>query len=123
MSIYCSYFGFGDEHSPKCERITKTGRKEYTQDDSKPCTCGSAPVIYQGSHVLPSRKDKRDGLFGFAAIPPHITRNGRDDKPEDGKWYPWLRFHLSGGNKDTVILDRKQVQKLHAALGGWLESS
>ena len=121
MSIYCSIFGFPSEHSPRCKRIRKIRAKVYEQDDSKPCTCGECPIQYQGSHVLPSNRDKRDGDFGIAAIPSHITRNGRDDKPENGKWYPWLRVHLSDGHEDAVILTKKQVEKLRDALIDWLK--
>jgi hypothetical protein len=88
MSIYCSIFDFGFDHLPRCKRMRKT-RYGYEQDNSKPCTCGSSPIEYQHSGVLPSGKDKRSkGVFGIAAIPDHITRNGRDDKPAKGQWYP-----------------------------------
>lgn len=119
MSVYCSIFGFGYEHSTRCKRVKKIRRKVYQQDDSQPCTCGSCPIQYQGSYVLPSNRDKRDGGFGIAAIPSHITRNGRDT-PEDGKWRPWLRVHLSN---ETVILTAKQVEKLRDALNDWMENA
>lgn len=120
MSIYCSIFDFGFEHSPRCKRIKKIRPKEYEQDDSKPCTCGSCPIEYLGSHIFPTARDNRDGCFGLAAIPSHITRDGKDDRPE-GKWHPWLRVSLR--EKDTAILTRKQVEKLRDALTGWLERS
>lgn len=117
MSIFCSEFGL-DEHKTRCARLRKLGPKEYEQDDSKPCTCGVSPILYQGSHVLPSNKDKRGGDLGFASIPPHIPRNGKDN---GRKPHPWLRFHLDGGFQNSLILTRAQVLKLRDALTEWLE--
>ena len=65
----------------------------------------------------------RKGEIGIAAIPDHITRDGSDDKPEKGKWQPWLRVHLSKGSHggDTIILTKKQVEAFRDALNAWLE--
>lgn len=117
MSIYCSIFGFGDEHGRKCRRIKKVSNGVYEQDDSKPCTCESCPIEYQGSHVFPSKSDKHDGDFGFAAIPYHITRDGRDNRPEKGEWAPWLRVHM---NRETVVITKKQAKEFRDALTDWL---
>lgn len=79
------------------------------------------PYDYQGSHILPADDDQRvaaDLAVSVAQVPSHITRDGRDDQPEDGARWPWLR--LSVGMEDQV-LDRGQVAELHAALGAWLE--
>ena len=89
----------------------------YQQDDSKPCTCRESPMEYQGSHVLPSNKNARDGTFDLGAIPSYITRNGRDDAPDDGNWWPWLRVSV---NNETVVLTRKQVERIRLALIDWL---
>lgn len=123
MSIYCSIFDFGYEHPPRCERITKIGKQMYREDDSKPCTCGSCPLVYQGSNRLPSNRDKRGGAFALAAIPSHITRDGRDNRPEGGPWQPWLRVSLHADSNDTVIFTRKQAEKLRDALSEWLHRS
>lgn len=117
MSIYCSEFGL-DEHRRSCKRIKKIGSMMYEQDDSKPCTCGITCIRYQGSHVLPSNKDERRGDIGFASIPPHITRNGKDNGKRP---HPFMRFHLHDGYQDSVVLNRAQVKKLHAALSEWLQ--
>lgn len=117
MSIYCSEFGL-DEHKPRCAQMRNIGSGAYEWDNSKPCTCGVSPILYQGSHVLPSKNDKRGGDFGFASIPPHITRNGKDN---GRKPHPWLRFHLRGGFQDSLIITRAQVLKLRDALNDWLE--
>jgi len=115
MSIYCSYWGAGDEHSDKCKRIRKV-RGGFVQDDSKPCTCGSCPIEYMGSHVLPKENDRRDGNIGISAIPDHITDENLDFMP----WKPFLRVHI---NSATVVITREQTEKLFRALAGWLEDS
>ncbi|MFJ6069105.1 hypothetical protein ACIQHU_39450 [Streptomyces tendae] len=78
------------------------------------------PRAYEGSHILPSEKDARvdsDEAPSLAQVPSHITRDGRDNRPEDGKPWPWLRFSL--GVEDQV-LDRGQVAAVYEALGAWL---
>lgn len=77
---------------------------------------------YEGSHVLPHEDDARDPgcVVQLAEVPSHVTRDGRDDQPEDGAPWPWLR--LSVGREDAV-LDRGQVAELHASLGVWLEET
>ena len=122
MSIYCTIFDL-DDHTPRCKRVKKTGHMVYEYDSSKPCTCNAPPIAYQGSHILPSNSDPRDGDIGFAAIPSHITRDGRDDAPEGGKWQPWLRFHLDGGESSCVVLDKAQVRKFRDALTRWLRNA
>lgn len=123
MSIYCTTFDVGADHSNKCARVRKIRRNVYQQDDSKPCTCGASPLRYQGSHILPSDTDERGGVLMLGAIPPHITRYGRDDAPEDGRWYPWLRVSLFAGENDSVLLTRNQVEKLRDALNEWLNKT
>lgn len=120
MSIYCTIFDIGDEHTTKCKRLKRIGKGIYEQDDSKPCTCGNSPIAYQHSGVLPSNKDKRGGVFMLAAIPDHITRDGRDDKPPRGKWYPWLRIDFHAEDTSMVIT-RQQAEKLRDSLNLWLK--
>jgi hypothetical protein len=80
------------------------------------------PYAYQGSHVLPADDDRRDRgeVFQLAEVPSHITRDGRDDRPEDGHPWPWLRLSLY---TEDAVLDRAAVQSLHQALGSWLEET
>lgn len=81
------------------------------------------PYVYRGSHILPHEDDERvdaDLAVQLAQIPSHITRDGRDDQPEDGTPWPWLRLSL--GMEDAV-LDRGQVAKFYASLGAWLEQT
>lgn len=78
------------------------------------------PILYQASHILPADTDPRGSSVSLAEVPGHITRDGRDDGPDDefGVW-PWLR--LSVGAED-VVLDEQLVRGLHEALGGWLDA-
>jgi hypothetical protein len=121
MSIYCSIFGFGDEHTPRCKRMKRISKGVYGQDDSKPCTCQSSPIAYQHSGVLPSKKDNRGGVLGIAAIPGHITRRGRPALSDDfTPYWPYLRVSMFEAD-DSVILTRAQVEKLRNALNQWLK--
>jgi hypothetical protein len=123
LSIYCTTFDLGLEHSNRCKRIGRTGKKCYAQDDSKPCTCGSTPIRYQGSHILPSDRDERGGGLDLGAIPRHITRNGRDNATGNG-WHKWLRIGIDDGKKHSgVVLTLKQVEKLRDSLTAWIENT
>jgi len=78
------------------------------------------PYAYQGSHVLPADDDRRDDgeVLQLAEVPSHITRDGRDDRPEDGAPWPWLRLSVYA---EDLVLNRGQVAELHKALGAWLD--
>lgn len=122
MSIYCTTFDMGGEHTGQCARVKRVGRKVYEQDDSKPCTCGSAPIRYQGSHILPSDSDERNGIVRLGAIPPHITRNGRYNRRGD-RWHRWLRLSVEADAGATVVLTKKQAMALRDALNDWLKQT
>lgn len=78
------------------------------------------PYAYQGSHVLPGEDDRRDGVVQLAEVPSHITRDGRDDQPEDGAPWPWLRLSV---NEADAVLGRNQARQMHEVLGAWLEQT
>lgn len=82
-----------------------------------------APWIYQGSHVLPSEEDPRGGEIGLAYIPSHITRDGRDDQPEDGTPWPWLRVSVDTGGDPAVLLNPAQARYLAEQLLGWADDA
>ncbi|MFD9721077.1 hypothetical protein [Streptomyces sp. NPDC059076] len=99
MSIYASLPGINDEHP--------TG----------------PPWIYQGSHILPTTQDPRGGDIDLAVIPSHITRDGRDDQPDDGAPWPWLRFTLdTGSTAATAVLDPAQARDLAAQMTAWADT-
>lgn len=126
MSIYASFKGFGYEHTHRCARIKRLERGIYEQDDSKPCTCGSCPIIYQHSGVLPSDSDTRDGLLGIAAIPGHISHGRRKALSDDNwPWHPWLRLSMGTSAMELacIVLTKKQVIEFRDSLNSWLEKS
>lgn len=56
----------------------------------------ASPIVYRGSRRLPSPADHRAGCVETAHIPGHVTRDGRDDGPEDGRVWPFLRLAVDG---------------------------
>lgn len=89
-------------------------------DDEEPC---GPPWIYQGSHILPDEDDPRGGTVGLALVPSHITRDGRDDAPEDGRPWPWLRLSIDGSDEPTVLLNPAQARHLAQQLTDWADSA
>ncbi len=111
MSIYQSTLTFSDDR--------------WDEDDPP------APLVYQGSHVLPCDDSPRGGAFMLASIPGFIDRAGRD-VPGDDRLHPWLRVdaveHPSTHGEavpgmGTVVLDRAQAQELRDYLDSWLAMS
>lgn len=103
MSIYATIEGLGGDGDP---------------DDL------GAPWFYQGSHVLPADDDPRGGEIGLALIPCHITRDGRDDRPEDGTPWPWLRLSLdTDGDEPTVLINPAQARHLAGQLTAWADDA
>lgn len=80
------------------------------------------PWQYLGSHILPTEEDSRRGAISLALIPSHITRDGRDDQPEDGTPWPWIRLHLADvGDDPAVILNPAQARHLAQQLTDWAD--
>ena len=130
MSIFASWAAPDDrEHEDDCAHWLK--HDGYWEPSGKPCDCGQphAPIIYQGSHVLPSDDDPRGGSVDIASIPEHIERDDRPELPE-GTPKPWLRLglyqHTASDGSDlhpgqaTLILDRRGVQTMRDAFDAWL---
>lgn len=123
MSIYGSWAApADDEHADDCARWEKHDNVWEISD--RPCDCGQpdAPLVYQGSHVLPSESDQRGGYVDIASIGTHV-RFWRDNpdaptasEPEGHE--PFLRF---GVNEGTVVLTRRNVEMVAASLNEWLE--
>lgn len=96
------------------------GSLEAPSEDEREDGTVDAPLVYQGSHIPPDeRTDPRGGWVDLALIPSHITRDGRDDKPEDAAPWPYLRF---GVNESTVVLTRKHVEEIVETLTWWLRA-
>lgn len=120
MSIYASLAAPDeDKHEDGCAYYVL--RNECYEISGKRCDCGQprAPIIYQGSHILPSDSDSRGGWVDIALIPSHITRDGRDDKAEDESPWPYLRFGVNG---ERVVLTRAHVEQIAKTLTRWLKA-
>lgn len=118
MSIWATFWSAaGDNHTDKCAVWVQ--RDGLLEKSNKPCSCGQpgAPIVYQGSHILPDEEDRRGGYVSLSLVPSHITRDGRDDRPEEGTPYPWVRVSLE---TEDVILDEQQAAAMYRALGDWL---
>lgn len=120
MSVWGTIYEAPADHIDTCAIWVQVAERTRELNRGRACTCGQpgAPIIYRGSHLLPSDTDQRGGHVSLAEVPGHITRDGRDDGPDDefGVW-PWLR--LSVGQEDAV-LDEALVRSLRDALDGWL---
>ncbi|MFJ9037935.1 hypothetical protein ACIRF8_15245 [Streptomyces sp. NPDC102406] len=85
------------------------------------------PWVYQGSHILPDEDHPRGGAIGLAEIPSHITRDGRDGQPEDGRPWPWLRVSVDAvpgaDDSSTVLLGPAQARALAAQLLQWADGT
>lgn len=129
MSIFASLPAPDDsEHTDDCacwdKQELENGGEFWRISSDVECDCGQpdAPIIYQGSHVLPSLDDKRGGSVDIALIPAHI-RYWRDnpDAPVETEPHeppePFLRFGVNG---ETVILTRHNVRQISHTLSDWL---
>jgi hypothetical protein len=136
MSIFATWLSLGeDEHEEGCAIWVEVepGCFEFS---GKPCDCGTprSPLVYEGSHVLPSDEDRRGGGIDVAGIPDFIERDGRDDAQGEGL-RDWLRLsvhahpskerwegkpYVAGGDA-TVVLTRPLVEELRDTLTAWLE--
>lgn len=134
MSIYGTWLSLDEsEHDDDCDTWVEVEPGCF-ELSGKPCSCGTprAPIIYEGSHVLPSDTDPRGGGIDVAAIPDFITRDGCDD---EGPW-DWLRLSVSSRPSSTrsvvgapyvsggiaaVVLTRPLVVELRDTLTAWLD--
>jgi hypothetical protein len=136
VSIYGTWLSFSDdEHADGCAVYVETSPGVF-EFSGEPCDCGTpdAPIVYEGSHVLPSDSDRRGGDVDVAAIPSFIERDGRSDG-EAGTLKDWLRLSVANppstlmhdgrpyvsGGRAAVVLDRRQVQRLRDTLTAWLD--
>lgn len=117
MSVYGTIWSADEDHPEDCGIWVR--HEHHLEMGDGPCTCGlrNAPIVYQGSHILPAESDERRGHVSVASIAGFITRDGRDDQPDDGAPWPWLQ--VSVGQEDAV-LDERQVRGLRDALSSWL---
>jgi hypothetical protein len=129
MSIYASLRAPSDDHAETCAiwiPDPKFGDGGLMEGDPSLCSCKlrHAPIVYKGSHVLPSLTDERGGWLDIALIPGFVQREGREseqpdnDEMSDYPAWPFLRF---GVNESTVVLDQDAVGDIVGTLTYWLE--
>lgn len=135
MSIYATWLSLGD-HSEDCAVWVEieAGSGIFDRDESRcDCQMKEAPVVYQGSHILPGPADRRGGWLDVGIIPDHITR---DNHPEgaEGQRKSYLRLSMGSEDSDTIyegrpyvqagqatlVLDTEQVKRLRDTLDDWL---
>jgi hypothetical protein len=126
VSIWASSFAIEDERQ-WIAGLEANGIKAGVIRDGEPIFDDlDAPIIYQGSHILPDEdNDPRGGSVDLALVPQHITRDGRDNG--DTPW-PYLRLGVDaadstygGGGSATVVLTQRQARRLRDALSQWLK--
>ena len=82
------------------------------------------PWLYQGSHLLPTEDDPRGGSVGLAEIPGHITRDHRDNQPDDDRPWPWLRLSIDTQPDDpAVVINPAQARHLAGQLTAWADDT
>lgn len=122
MSIYGSIFSIEDERQ-WIESLQSSGIDAGVIRDGEPAPEDlDAPIIYQGSHILPSENDKRGGSIDLALIPSHITREGRGDGPEDEIPWPYLRVGMHNEQSDTRYSPPVVYRKPGSAGKPWYKS-
>lgn len=124
MSIYGSLAApSDDEHEDGCAIYVEESPGCFTFSGN-PCDCGlpQAPIIYQGSHLLPSMEDPRGGFVDIALIPAHVRywRENPDAPIESEPDFPPEPFIRFGVNGEVVVLDERAVTKIHKTLGWWI---
>jgi hypothetical protein len=122
MSIYGSLDAPSDwTHTDECA-------KQDGRSSAGPtlCDCGrpDAPLKYQGSHMLPSESDERDGWVDIAAIGKHVrywrdNPNGSVSSEPEG-YEPFLRFGVNG---ETVVLTRRNAAQIAKTLAWFLHET
>jgi hypothetical protein len=111
MSVFGTILSFNTDHEDGCAMYVETSPGELIFS-GRPCSCGtpSAPIVYEGSHVVPNGRDRRGGWMDLASAL---------DKPFLRLWV-CKEGSLEG---EVVVVDRRQVQRLHEATGEWLAST
>ncbi len=132
MSIFATALSLdSDDHLDGCRQ----GHK------GKPRNCPTGPLVYEASHILPDPSGPRAGFVSLDEISAFVSDGDRRlcppeaecDKPLDqccDRVWPYLRLWVWDGRQSggeglftgcPVLLDRDQVEQVHAYLGRWLE--
>lgn len=125
MSIWAEIITIEDERQWRAALEAQGIKTGVIRDGEPDFDDLDAPIVYQGSHVLPDEAHVRGGSVGLALIPAHVRfwrdnpdANG-EDEPDDGAPEPFLRLDVEGED-GTVVLTRRQATRLRDALNDWL---
>ena len=123
MSHYATTVSLdGEEHDDGCPGGNPGRRTRGGRQVNPTCRCGyGAPIAYRGSHVLPADDDDRVGYLSLSHIPSWVRDGGRVI-PDDGRVWPWMRLTVADDLDEgkSVVLDVRQVERIHAAMGEWM---
>jgi hypothetical protein len=151
MSIYATWLAIDDDHDFTCPRWVRCkcgnpdaphegvgepmawgdGKKHWTYDKTRKCTCNAEPLVYAGSHVNPSNDDPRGGYLLACAIPNFLHPDADPIGEDTSKPVEFLRlslgedpstYHGMEPGHATVVLNRKHVKALAKTLNQWLKS-
>jgi len=134
VSIWGSFFGIEDERQWVAE-LEAEGIKAGIIRDGEPLPEDlDAPLVYQGSHVLPEADHPRGGSVDLAHVAAHVRfwREHPDAPPEQELEFPhepYLRLSVHEDPRTpyrsvgdaTVLLTTGQARRLIAAVAEWLE--
>lgn len=135
MSIWASFLGIEDERQWVAGLKTSGINAGVVRDGGPEFDDLDAPIIYQGSHVLPEMSDARGGSVDLAYIPEHVRfwRENPDASVEDEPYDipdPYLRLGVHahddtyhGGGDATVLLTVRQATRLRDSLSWWLKAT
>lgn len=124
MSIWASFLTIEDERQWRAALEAQGIKTGVVRDGDPDFDDLDAPIVYQGSHVLPDEAHARGGNVGLALIPAHVRfwRDNPDANPEDepsGPPEPFVRLDVEGED-GTVVLTKRQATRLRDALSTWL---
>ncbi len=135
MSIFATWLTIEDEREWIADLQGQGIKAGVIRDGAPHFDDYDAPLIYEGSHVLPGEGAPRGGSVDVAAIPGHVRywREHPDapteSEPGHGPPDPYLRLGVSapestdgGGGDATVLLTVRQVGRLRDTLTEWIES-
>ena len=123
MSIFATWLTIEDEREWVADLQGEGIKAGVIRDGDPSFDDHDAPLVYQGSHVLPDEDSPRGGHVEFAAIPAHV-RYWRENPGAPGATEPegvdaWIRLSV---NEGTVLLTERQVRRLRDGLTEWLEA-
>ena len=126
MSIYGTFFTIEDERQWISELEAKGVGAAVIRDGEPHPDDLDAPIVYQGSNVIPSESDPRGGSVDLAHISKFVRfwRDNPDapthEEPEGLE--PFVRLCVHSDELATVVLTAHQVRRLRDSLDEWLSA-